>query len=70
MSKTITRRMTYCIKRRYNPQLGVKFTAMGQLTKKDIKKWEAPLYGRNEIIQFETFAEYEARCNKLGITVK
>lgn len=43
---------------------------MGQLTEKDIKEWEAPLYGHNEILRFETFAQYEAHCKELGIKVK
>lgn len=62
--------LPYCIKQRYNPQLGTRYSAMGQLSEKDIKEWEAPLYGSNNILRFETFEEYEAKCQELGIKVK
>lgn len=55
----------YCIKERQNPQLGTYFVVQGQLTVKEAKRHENPLYGYNHMHKFKTRAEYEAKINEL-----
>jgi len=65
-----SKKMAWCIKERYNPQLGTRYSALGQISKKDIREWERPLYGSNIILQFATSEEYLDKCVELGIKVK
>ena len=53
------------IKERHNPQLGVFYVAMGQLSKTEAKKYEKPVYGCNYMLPFDTEAEYNAKIQSL-----
>lgn len=50
----------FYIMERQNPQTGVYYVAMGQLSKAEAKKHEKPLYGYNIMHSFGTEEEYSA----------
>lgn len=50
---------------RHNPQLGVYYTALGQLFKKDAKRREDCLYGTNYIHSFDSEKDYLDFLNKV-----
>ena len=55
----------FYIRERHNPQFDAPYyNPMGQLTKKDAKKWLKPLYGANEMLEYQTEAEYKKAINK------
>lgn len=58
--------MKYYIKERHNPQLGVYYVALGQLSKKEVGRKERASYGMNVVTGY-TKAEYIAECRRLGI---
>ncbi len=55
----------YWIKERHNPQTGVYYVAMGQMSKSTAKRCEKPLYGSNNMLQFDTEEEYKAELERL-----
>lgn len=57
----------YWIKKRHNPQLGVYWTACGQLSKTAAKKHERTLYGTNYMHSLETEEQYKAELIRLRI---
>lgn len=58
----------YCIKERFNPQFKEPYyKALGQLTKKEIKKYEQSNYGSNYIISFSNIDDYLNKCKELNI---
>jgi len=58
-------RKKFYIKERHNPQLGIAYYCMGQMTKKDAKKHEESLYGYNILLPYETEEEYKTATEKL-----
>ena len=58
-------KMKWYIKERHNPQLGTYYTGQGQMSKKDAKAYEHPLYGDNVMHVFETETEYLAELYDL-----
>lgn len=58
------------IKQRHNPQLGVYHVALGNISQKEARAYEKPLYGDNLIIRFSSEAEYQRRCRELEILPK
>lgn len=59
--------MKYYIKARHNPQLGVRYTALGRMKAAEAKKKERVLYGVN-IVTGYTKDEYLEKCKELSIT--
>lgn len=55
----------FYIKERFNPQLGVYYVAMGQMSKTAAKKAANALYGTSLIHGFENEAEYQAKLTEL-----
>ncbi len=55
----------FYIKERDNPQLGVYYVPMGQMSKSAAKRYENTLYGSNEMIPYDTEAEYNEALRKL-----
>ncbi len=56
----------FYIKERHNPQFDKPYyVACGQLTKKDAKAMESPLYGDNHMIEYQTEQEYNGAIEKL-----
>lgn len=55
----------FYIKERHNPQLGVYYSPLGQLSKAKAKRHEVSLYGTNYVHAFETEADYTAEVNRL-----
>lgn len=56
------------IKERHNPQFKAPYyVACGQLTKKEAKKKENPIYGSNYMLPFDTEEEYNKELTKLGL---
>lgn len=63
----------YWIKERHNPQLGVYFVAMGQMSKTTAMRSEGALYGHNYMHCYQTQEAYTARIaelKKLGMLVQ
>lgn len=52
--------LKFWIKERHNPQLGVYFTPMGQMTIKAARNIENTLYGYNIMRSFDTEETYKA----------
>lgn len=48
----------FWIKSRYNPQLGTYFVPMGQMSIRNAKRHERPLYGDNTMLSFDTEQAY------------
>ena len=57
--------MKFYIKERHNPQLGVYYVGCGQLTAKEVKAYEKPLYGNNYMLKFDTKESYEFKLKEL-----
>ena len=57
--------LSYWIKERDNPQLGTYYVPCGQMTVKEAKKYERPLYGENTMHRFETVEAYIDEIHKL-----
>mgnify|MGYP001588453133 FL=1 len=56
----------FWIKERHNPQLGVYFVAMGQITTKDARNYETrSSYGDNYMHRFTSKEVYEKRLAEL-----
>ena len=56
------------IKERHNPQFKEPYyVACGQITVKEAKAHENPLYGYNYMHKFSTEKEYETRLTELGL---
>ena len=53
------RKLSYWIKERDNPQLGIYYVACGQMTVKFAKACERPLYGFNYMRKYPTRESYE-----------
>ena len=53
------------IKERHNPQLGIYYCLLNQLTKKEAKEYEKSIYGDNYILSFDTKEEYENKIKEL-----
>lgn len=61
----------WCIKERHNPQFEQPYyVALGNIPMKEIRAYESPAYGYNNIIKFEDKEEYENQCAKLGLETK
>lgn len=55
----------FYIRERFNPQFQKPYySPMGQLTKKDAKKWEKPIYGFNNMLSYENEADYKKAIEK------
>lgn len=60
------KKLSYWIKERHNPQLGVYYVPMGQMTVKDARAYERPGgYGDDYMWRFPNEAEYNARLAAL-----
>jgi hypothetical protein len=55
------------IKERHNPQLGVYYSAMGQLSKAAAKRYEKPLYGDDYMLGFDSEEAYNAKLAELRL---
>ncbi len=55
----------YWIKERHNPQLGVYFVACGQISTRQARRHEKPLYGMNFMHRFSSKEEYEEKLGQL-----
>lgn len=62
MSKRIK---PWWIKERHNPQFGVYYVGLGQLSKTAAKRHESSLYGDNYVHEYQTEADYKAKLEKL-----
>ena len=49
------------IKQRHNPQLGVYYVGLGNLSVKEALKHENSLYGSNVILKFNSQEDYESK---------
>lgn len=64
--KTATKRTKgFYIIERHNPQLGVYYILVGQITKKEALEYEDTLYGSAIMLRFETKEEYNAKISEL-----
>ncbi len=64
-------KLKFYIKERWNPQLAsAYYVPMGQLTKKDAKEWEKPLYGVNVMHSYDTEADYKMEISALKLAGK
>ena len=59
------RSLKYWLKERHNPQTGVYYVKMGQMTKKAAKEYEDTLYGYNIMQPFDTEQQYIERISDL-----
>jgi hypothetical protein len=58
----------WCIKERHNPQFEQPYyVALGNISMKEIRAYESPAYGFNNVLKFESEAEYKKQMAKLGI---
>lgn len=55
----------FYIKERHNPQLGVYYVALGQLSRAEAAAHERSLYGHNVVLGFAVEADYLARLEQL-----
>lgn len=55
----------FWLKERHNPQIGIYYVKIGQLSKTAAKKYTKPIYGDNTMLSFDTEAEYLARIAEL-----
>ena len=55
----------YWIKERHNPQLGVYYVGCGQMTARDAKRHESPIYGDNIMHEYRSRADYAAKLEEL-----
>lgn len=55
----------YWIKERHNPQLGIYYVGMGQLSKTAAKKCEEALYGTNYMQSYSNEADYRLKLDEL-----
>lgn len=55
----------FWIKERHNPQLGVYFVRLGQMSAKEARAGEDSRYGYNYTHKFTTKAAYEAEIERL-----
>jgi hypothetical protein len=55
----------YWIKERHNPQLGVYYVAMGQMSAAAAKRCEDTLYGDNYMHPFDSGQEYQTELARL-----
>ncbi len=53
------------IKERHNPQIGVYYTPLGQVSIAYAKKLERPLYGYNVMLRFENQKDYESKLKEI-----
>ena len=59
--------MMYWIKERHNPQTGVYYVMMGQMTAKEARGYEKHRsYGTNYMHKFRSHAEYSAEAERLS----
>lgn len=63
----MNRTYPFWIKERHNPQLGLYFIAMGQMSKTAAKKHESTIYGTNRMLRFNTEQEYKYKCASLEL---
>ena len=54
----------YWIKERHNPQLGVYYVAMGNISVKDAES-KSSVYGWNHMLKFYSEKEYKAKISDL-----
>ncbi len=57
--------LKWYIKERNNPQLGVYFVPMGQLSRKEARENQASLYGYNKMHALDTEQEYLVKIVQL-----
>jgi len=57
---------SWWIKERHNPQLGVYYTGLGNLSVKEALKHESTLYGDNLLHRFKSRKDYEERLIQLN----
>ena len=55
----------YWIKERHNPQLGVYYVRMGQISVREANQHDNPLYGHNILHRYETQEQYDAELARL-----
>ena len=55
----------FYIKERHNPQIGVYYVLMGQLSKDEAKANENSIYGHNVVLSFSTEKLYNDRIEQL-----
>lgn len=58
-------KLSYWIKERCNPQLGIYFVPMGQMTVEQAKKYEKPKYGYNTMHRFGNEGAYLNEIKRL-----
>ena len=59
------RKLSYWIKERHNPQLGIYYVLCGQMTVAEAKKYESSLYGSNIMWRYKTEEEYKRGIQRL-----
>lgn len=58
---------SFWIKSRHNPQLGVYYTAMGQMSNAAAKRAEKSLYGSNYMHEYKAEDEYLNKITELQL---
>lgn len=53
------RQLKWWIKERHNPQLGVYYVAMGQMSKAEARTHESTVYGSNVMLPYDTEEAYK-----------
>jgi len=60
----------FYLKERHNPQLGVYYIAMGQMSKTAAKQAEGSIYGTNYMIPFDNVEDYMGKIKELELAGK
>ena len=55
----------YYIKERNNPQLGIYYVKMGQMSKSEAREYDSSLYGFNTLLSFDTEEQYNTEIDRL-----
>ena len=56
---------SYWIKERSNPQLGVYYVPMGQLSNVEAMRYQNAIYGSNLMLQYDSELEYKQAIEEL-----
>jgi hypothetical protein len=59
-------KLKWWIKERHNPQIGVYYVGLGQLSEKEAKRYKCNAYGTNTLLSFESEEEYLAKLQQLS----
>lgn len=59
---TVMKYKYWYIKERHNPQLGIYYIKLGNISAREASQYGDSLYGNNYILKFESESEYNKKC--------